>query len=134
MSVSRIRMYPAKSLLVNSCAPWINPHLKVLFWEIVDRIIQIFTARSKLVLPSWQSVLMFRAGDIIWDTCQYMRDESLSKSGSRLSIDYLDGFFYIIFWKLNTVKINWDSPPPLPWILKFLLIRVEAVLDDNFWW
>ena len=51
MSVSRIRMYPAKSLLVNSCAPWINPHLKVLFWEIVDRIIHIFTARSKLVLP-----------------------------------------------------------------------------------
>ena len=51
MSVSRIRMYPAKSLVVNSCAPWINPYLKVLLWEIVDRIIQIFTARSKLFLP-----------------------------------------------------------------------------------
>ena len=51
MSVSRIRMYPAKSHIVNSCAPWINPHLKVLFWQIVDRIILIFTAQSKLVLP-----------------------------------------------------------------------------------
>ena len=51
LSVFRRRMYPAKSLLVNSCAPWINPHLKMLFWEIVDRIIHIFTARIKFVLP-----------------------------------------------------------------------------------
>ena len=52
MSVPPIRMYSAKSLLlVNSIAPWINPRLKVLFWKKVDRIIHIFTARSKLVLP-----------------------------------------------------------------------------------
>ena len=51
MSVTRIQMYPAKSHLVNSCAFWINPHLKVLFWQIVDRIILIFTAQSNLVLP-----------------------------------------------------------------------------------
>ena len=81
-------------------SPWINPNLKVLFWEIVDRIIHIFTARSKLVLPFMENVLMFRAGYMIWDTCQYVRDENLSKSGGRLSIYYLHGFF-IIFWKLN---------------------------------
>ena len=81
-------------------SPRIKPSLRMLFWEIVDRIIHIFTARSKLVLPFMENVLMFRAGYMIWDTCQYVRDENLSKSGGRLSIYYLHGFF-IIFWKLN---------------------------------